>query len=107
MTQSSISEKKLEWEEKVRQQRESGLSITRWCRQNQIPSNTFRYWKDKLFPRAQLTRSCFTELPVSREIDSRETGISIEYRGVRIHIDKHFDPSTLKSCLSVLKGVPC
>jgi hypothetical protein len=95
-------EKKLEWEEKVRQQLESGLSIAKWCSQNQIVVHTFYYWKERLFPKNQLTRSCFTELPVSQG-----TGISIEYRGVRILIDKYFDPATLKSCLSALKGVSC
>jgi len=30
------AEKKLEWEEKILQQRESELSIERWCEQNQI-----------------------------------------------------------------------
>lgn len=95
-------EKKLEWEEKIRQQRGSGLSIEKWCRQNQTPSHTFYYWKDRLFPKKQLTRSCFTELPVSQR-----TGISIEYRGVRIHIDKDFDPEILKNCLSALRGISC
>jgi len=102
MPKSVSSEKKLKWEEKVRQQRESGLSITRWCRQNQIHPNTFRYWKDRLSPKSPLTRSCFTELSTSLG-----TGIYIEYRGVRIHIDKCFDPATLKNCLSALRGIQC
>ena len=96
-------EKKLEWQEKIRQQRESGLTIDKWCRQNHLPPHLFYYWKNRLFPRNQLTRSCFTEL----SSDNQGTGISIEYQGVRIHLDKDFDPSTLKSCLSALRGVSC
>lgn len=96
-------EKKLEWQEKIRQQRESGLSIDRWCLQNHLPPHIFYYWKSRLFPKAPLTHSCFTELPAGNQ----GTGICIEYRGVRIHLDRDFDPSTLKSCLSTLRGIPC
>jgi hypothetical protein len=93
-------EKKLEWEEKIRQQRESGLSMDRWCRENQIPAHTFHYWRDRLFPKPPLTRACFKELPTKQE-----NGIVLEYRGVCIHIEKSFDIATLKACLSALKGM--
>jgi hypothetical protein len=96
------AKKKLEWEEKIRQQRESGLSIERWCKQNTIAPHVFHYWKTRLFPKHPLTRSCFTELKTAPK-----TGISIEYRGIRIHLDKCFDSTTLKSCLLALKGIPC
>jgi hypothetical protein len=96
------AEKKIEWEAKVCQQRASGLSIERWCRQNQIAAHSFHYWKDRLFPKPQLTRSCFAELPISQG-----TGISIEYQGVRILIDKSFDSATLQHCLSALRGIQC
>lgn len=96
------SEKKLEWEEIIRQQSSSKLSIARWCRQNQIADHTFYYWKNRLFPKSQLTRSCFTELT-----SGKETGICIEYRDIRIHVEKCFDPSTLRNCLSALREIQC
>ena len=36
------AEKKIEWETKIRQQHESGLSINRWCRQNQVTLCSFK-----------------------------------------------------------------
>lgn len=93
-------EKKIEWETKIRLQRESGLSIERWCRQNQSTPCSFYYWRDRLFPKTQLTRSCFTELPADKG-----TGIVIEYQGIRIIIDKAFDPAALRSCLMALRGL--
>ena len=100
MSKPISPEKKLEWETKIREQQESGLSIDRWCRQNQIASCTFHYWKDRLFPKKKLTRSDFTELPASQG-----TGICIEYQGMRVLIDKSFDPATLRSCLAALRGM--
>ena len=94
------AEKKIDWEAKIRQQRESGLSIDRWCRQNQVTSCSFHYWKGRLQPKTELARSCFTELA-----NDQGTGISIECQGVRILIDKFFDPATLRNCLSALRGL--
>jgi len=96
------AEKKTEWETKLRQQRESGLSIERWCRQNQIASCSFHYWKSRLQFKSELTRACFTELPVDQS-----TGITMEYQGIRILIDKSFDPVALRSCLAALRGIRC
>jgi hypothetical protein len=95
-------EKRLEWEEKIRKQQESGLSMEKWCNQHQIPSHRFYYWKERLFPKPPLNRSCFAELP-----DSKNTGIAIEYRGLQIRLDKHFDSAALKRCLSALMEIKC
>lgn len=91
-------EKQSEWKEKILQQRQSGLSIQRWCDENQIQAHVFYYWRDKLFPQASLSRSSFKELS-----DSKTIGIIIEYREFRIHLDKQFDASTLKRCLQALR----
>jgi len=90
-------EKRTEWEEKFRQQRESGLSIDRWCRDKQIPPHAFYYWKERLFPKSLITHLSFTELA-----NAKTTGITIEYRNLRICLDKRFDLIVLKQCLSVL-----
>jgi hypothetical protein len=49
-----------------------------------------------------LAHSSFRELP-----ETQGTGVSIEYQGVRIHLDRGFDALTFKSCLSILRGIPC
>jgi len=93
-------EKRNEWEEKFRQQRESGLSIDRWCRENQIPPHAFYYWKERLFPKSLASHLSFTELS-----NAKTTGITIEYRNLRICLDKRFDLIVLKQCLAVLMGI--
>lgn len=98
MSKPPSPEKQHEWDEKFRKQRESGLSIDRWCRENQVQPHAYYYWKERLYPKP--LRLSFAELS-----DARGTGIAIEHRNLRIHLDKHFDPSVLKRCLSVLMGI--
>jgi len=95
-------EKRNEWEEKIHHQQDSGLSVQRWCHEHQIKAPTFYYWKARLNQKTSLSRSCFTEL-----VNTKTPGISIEYQGVRVHIDKDFDSTTLQNCLSALKGMKC
>jgi hypothetical protein len=97
MRKSIPEEKRIEWEDKFRKQRESGLSIDRWCRENQVSHPAFYYWKERLYPKPLLARPNFVELP-----PSQGTGISIECRGVTIRLDRKFDRSVLKQCLDLL-----
>lgn len=103
MSRPASEEKKCQWEERIRRQCESHLSIEKWCRQNQLSPHTFRYWKGRLSPKSPLTRSCFTELTLA----TRTTEVSIEYKGLHIHFSQGFDANTFKSCLAVLREWPC
>ncbi len=105
MAQPLSSAQKQEWQEKIFKQQESGLSIKQWCCNHQIPAHTFYYWKKRLHSTntSALNRSSFSELPLAKE----ETGITIECREFRIHLDKDFEPSILKQCLTVLKELSC
>jgi hypothetical protein len=100
-------EKRHEWETKIQQQRQSGLSINKWCKENQTPISTFHQWEDRLYPKQKtpLSLKSFTELT---EISgSKGAGIFIEYRGIHIHLEKHFDANVLKNCLAVLREGKC
>lgn len=102
MGRPASAEVKTKWEAIIRQQEASGLSIKRWCRQHQVHAYSVYYWKRRLKPNTQVSRSCFTEL-----VADEGTGIVIEYQGVRIVIDRSFDPTTLRNCLSALRGIQC
>ena len=52
--------KRLEWKKRICCQRESGLSIERWCRENKIAPHLFYYWKARLFPVIQ--KAAFIEV---------------------------------------------
>ena len=55
-----------------------------------------------IFPKPPLSRSQFKEV-----VDLKDVGISIEYKGIHIHLEKHFDSMTLKKCLLVLMEIKC
>lgn len=117
MPKPANEEVKQQWKTNILQQRESGFSVCKWCRQNNISVHTFRYWKNKIFSKPQLVRSAFQEIPRTRKnvifempkfvIPRKTTEIAIEYLGTYIHVNIGFDITTLKQCLKAIKEMTC
>lgn len=103
MPRPCSEEKKREWRETILRQRQSGISVVKWCLKNNITAHTFGYWRDKLFPKP-LLKDSFKEI---HDSSLEGTGISIHCNGVHIHLERHFDLSTLKQCLKALKELSC
>lgn len=97
MAKPLSSEQRQEWAEKIQAQRASGLSVDRWCKNNQIASHVFYYWKQRLFPQPP-SQGCFTEL-----VDQQGCSIDIECQGSHIRIES----PTLKQAFHILKGLKC
>jgi len=110
MSQAFSEEQKQHWKGNIIAQKNSGISIAAWCRQNKIAVHVFYYWRRKLFPKPASTFSSFTEVPVENTVGfskAEHSGVKLEYQSVHIHLDKHFDSLTLKRCLSVMKEETC
>lgn len=101
MARFTSEDKKLEWKTLIEQQRQSGLSIDKWCLQNHIRPNTFYYWKLKFFPK-ELHKSSFTELNVKRP-----DAISLQSRGLHIRIGSDCDPYLRKQLFTLFSELSC
>lgn len=98
-----------EWKERVVNQKQSGLSIASWCRQNNITPYTFYYWRDQFFSDTTMNRADFKELSEQPNLNplSQKSGLSLQYQAFCIHLDQQFDVATLKQCLKALKEFSC
>lgn len=94
-------EKKLEWKNLIDQQRQSGLSVDKWCLQNQIRPSTFQYWKDKLFSK-QLQKSSFAELNMKRP-----DAISLQAPGLYVRMGSDCDPILRRQLFALFTEAAC
>ena len=101
MFKESSPEKVAEWEERIEKQSKSGLSIEKWCRENQLKAHVFHYWKMKLFSNLP-KRNNFVEL---KEEVNKE--IVLEYKEFRIRLEGNFDSAVLEKCLMAIRGCRC
>lgn len=94
-------EKKLEWKSRIEQQRQSGLSVDKWCLQHQIRPSAFQYWKDKIFPK-QLQKSSFAELNMKRP-----DAISLQGRGFYVRMGSDCDLNLRKQLFALFAEGLC
>ena len=101
MPKAISPEKQRKWESLIEQQRGSGLSIEKWCLQNQIHAYVFHYWKDKLYPKS-LSRSSFTKL------GSKQNGsISLECPGLYVRLGSDCSATLRKQIFNLFMGMSC
>lgn len=94
-----------EWQKKIKIWQASGKSANEWCKENNIPIQTFYTWKKrlKLQNKTGLNEQVFVEL----KDKSNDNVIFLEFKGFKIHLSKDFDIMLLKRCLTTLKDVVC
>ena len=95
-----------DWKRLVLEWRASGKSSKAWCEENKIPNNTLSGWKKRLKKHELAnvpikSKTGFIELK-NRELS--ESGISLECKGITIHLKTQFDSAILKQCLNCLRG---
>lgn len=86
-------EKQNLWKERVENQKESGLSIKAWCKQNHISVSTFLYWRNR-------GKKSFRELVD----DNPLSGLYISPFG-NVEIRKEFDGFALKEVMKCLRNL--
>jgi len=94
------------WQKRIDACTESGLSAAAWCRNHQIVYSQFIYWRCRLQKNntLALTRDSFVELDHPSSLDS---GLSIQYEGIKLSLAKNFDEQTLLRCLKTMRRVAC
>jgi hypothetical protein len=95
-----LEAKRSVWKAHVERWESSNQSVVQWCREQDLPYKTFLYWRKQFAKKPVVDRASFLEL----SSESTESGVSIDYNGMCIHITKAFDPKTLLDCLQTLKG---
>ena len=96
-----------QWQEKVLDWEASGKSASTWCKENKISVNTLSGWKKRLKKSsANLDRAKSEFIELKDRVQS-DTGITLEYNEIKIHLQAKFDKAVLKQCLDCLRGVLC
>ena len=98
---SASEETRQEWKNRILSQRSSGLSVSAWCKENNILYHVFNYWKDRLFTKSHLNRDSFIELKNKNRVD--QVTVILECQNIRIYLSEHVDVATLKKYFEALK----
>jgi len=98
------AEKKEEWQHHLGLWNESGLSANRYCIENGINKNLFRYWIDKDKGKLKIKKN-FVKLNLQKSSSVNESkNISLKYGSFEIKIPTAFNKSDLEILLEVLEA---
>lgn len=92
------------WQRLVKEQAQSSLSVTDFCRDQKINRQRFYLWRQRF--QSQSTgpvKGAFLQLVTSSK--NKESGIRLKVdQGISIELDFGFDPTTLRQVISLLRG---
>lgn len=89
------------WKELINNWTSSGKSIRKWCLENSIPINTFRYWQNK-FSLQTLDKKSFVEI-----VEEKSIPLVIRCKDFEILLDREFDEQVLFRCLATMRSALC
>lgn len=100
--------KRNQWTKHIENWRTSGLSQIEYCRQNQLKSSRFTYWKRTLANK--VNKPAFVEVPVKENPTFKPPAKSEPLKlmvgpGIVIEINDGFNPDTLKSIVRTLRSL--
>lgn len=75
-------EKMLQWKQIIETCEESGLPVKRWCKENQISSPSYYYWKKRIFPANEVSTNdtAFVEVPFEPVQEEKMHVISLDVK---------------------------
>jgi len=94
-----------DWKEKIENWQSSGKTITAWCKENNIPYNTFQNWRRKLGCTSNKNKVILSPFIELQEENSSRSGVQLYIKGVSLHLSTKFDEAALSRCLRVLRGL--
>lgn len=101
-----MSEKQIEWQDRLSPCRQSGMSIAAWCRQENINIHQMYYWKRKFDQETRLISEDNTTewLSLSSSSnDDEDAAILIRLDHLSVEIKPHVDRQLLSDVIHLLK----
>lgn len=94
------------WANQVEECNNSGLSVTQWCKNNNIPVSTFWNRQKKVYEAyAQKTNPQFIEVSIEPEVTTNSPMISVKRNDFTIDINNGADEATITAVLRAMKNV--
>jgi hypothetical protein len=98
------AEKREKWLRHLEAWKVSGLSANKYCIENGINKNSFRYWIDRDKKKATKNQS-FIKLRIPKKLPANESNeFSLRYGSFKIMIPSSFDKSDLNRILDILQA---
>ena len=107
----STTKDQLLWEQRIYERTKSGMSVSEWCKNNEISKSTYHYWNHKLSKKQKLDNEIeFAEitpiLSTAEEaiLNSDESNdFQISFKNMQVTVPSNFNQTSLAGLMKVLQ----
>jgi hypothetical protein len=97
-----------EWKKIVADYKAGGLSVKKWCENNQLKLNTFKYWLSRINKLSNSeTNICFAELKIPEDTRKHKvsSSVTIRYENFAMDISEKTDLVFLAEVIKTLQSI--
>ena len=112
MKQKENQEQRKQWEIWIAEREASGVSIQKWCKEKQMPTSRYYYWKKRIQKTPEQTVR-FEEITLEKEMEQEQitkprefiAAIQVKYRQYEVLISETADSTQIITVLEALKKI--
>jgi len=107
----STTENLLLWEQRINERAKSGMSVSEWCKNNEISKSKFHYWNHKISKKqktdneiefAEITSILLNaEEPIS--VSAKSDDFQIFFKSMQVTVPSNFNQTSLAGLMKVLQ----
>ena len=107
----STTKDQLLWEQQINERTKSGLSVSEWCKNNEVSKNKFHYWNHKISKKQnQDNEMAFAEItPILSNAEEaipnsdKSDDFHIFFKNIQVTVPNNFNQASLAGLLKVLQ----
>jgi hypothetical protein len=106
----STAKDQLLWEQRINERTKSGMSVSKWCKDNEISKGTYHYWNHKLSikqkPDNEMSFAEITPILSTVEEDilnpDKSNDFHISFKNIQVTVPSNFNQTSLAGLMKVL-----
>jgi hypothetical protein len=107
----STTEDLILWEQRIKEKIKSGMSVSEWCRKNQISKNKYHYWNHKLSKNqksnseaifAEVT-SIISDTVAPKSNPGKSDDFQVFFKNIQVIVPSNFNEDSLAGLMRVLR----
>lgn len=100
------------WENRIKERIKSGMTVSKWCKENEVSKNKYHYWKSRINKihgeNKEVSFAEVSQYPPHNETivsdsSSLEDKFHIVFKNMQIAVPSNFNKSALAELMKVLK----
>lgn len=107
----STTENLFLWEQRINERTKSGMSVSEWCKNNEISKNKYHYWNHKISKKQKPDNEmAFAEItPILSNAEeaisnsAKSDDFQIFFKNIQVTIPSNFNQTSLAGLMKVLQ----